>query len=297
MTQGRDFRPLRQNGMTLVAVLWVLAALSIVAASLAGVARVEIRGVQAMRDTAQLVALADAAVQLASRAVAAMETEPSRSIRMTVQVEGRTIPVEVTPFGGLLNINLAPESLLADALIHLGGSDPAHAAATAARIVESRQPSGAIDPAGVTGLRSGPFVSAEDLMQVEGLDYLIFGRIRPFIVTEPLGDGKIAPLAAPEPLLRVLARGDQAVAARIGRLRDAGEPIIDTTQLVQAHVGTHVGQPWRVQAQVVGADRRVVSRSAFVRISADRQGRPRPVVLHPRTDVWMTSDMDTSDRK
>jgi general secretion pathway protein K len=94
--------------------------------------------------------------------------------------------------------------------------------------------------------RGVPFEVVEDLRQVLGMTPERFHVLRPHVTIHGRGDG-VAPLAAPVGVLAILAGGDEEEAARIDRLRAAGEVTLDLTRLRQAHLGSGHGAIFRIE--------------------------------------------------
>lgn len=154
----------RQAGVALVAVLWIVAALSILVTGMVQAQRDEIRLVASARQTAQGSALGSAAVQLALQQIASRSEPIARLSRVEVSFGGAAIPVEVVPLNGLIDLNRAPESLLVALLTVAGGMAPDAAAGLAKTLVAARIP-GPLT-------RGGPrFEAVEDLLQLPGVDF------------------------------------------------------------------------------------------------------------------------------
>ena len=112
------------------------------------------------------------------------------------------------------------------------------------------------------------FESADDLLLVPGMDYATYARIRPLVTADTYQHTNVNPLAAPLPVLLVLARGNAAVAQRIASRRDAGEAGVDTTGLDPALTGAGFSQFFRVTARVPLDAGRIFSLAHDVALSA-----------------------------
>jgi general secretion pathway protein K len=214
----------KQAGLALIAVLWIVAALSVLVAGMVQSQRDEVRVTSAARQQVEGRGLGQAAIQLVLQAIASRPQPLPRRVRFDVAYAGLEIPVRVTPLNGLVDLNRAPQPLLAATFRYGGGLDEAQSTALAAAVVRERAPA----PGRAGGVR---FEAVEDLLQVPGVDYELYARLAPLVTSDSSGTGRVNPLAAPEGVLRVLAMGHAERAARIASLRDAGEAGIDTTGL------------------------------------------------------------------
>jgi general secretion pathway protein K len=243
----------KHRGMALVAVLWIVAALSILVTGMVQAQRDEIRLVSAARQTAQGGAIGSAAIQMVLQDLTARALPVSRLLRIEVRYAGLAIPVEVIPLNGFVDINRAQPALLASLLTVAGGQNADRANSLAQAIVAARVPR--------AGTPVGPrFEAIEDLLQVPGIDFSLYARLSRFITTDTMGSGRINPMAAPEGVLVVLSDGDSGRAARIAAGRDSGEAGVDTTGLPAQYVESAPATRFRLVARVPLSDgRRLVS--------------------------------------
>ena len=268
MLRNPGFKRGRQRGVALVAVLWIVAALSILVTGMVQAQRDEIRLVSAARQTVQGSALGSAAIQLVLQQMAA-RTEPlARLSRVEISYAGLAIPVEVMPLNGLVDLNRASEPLLAALFTVAGKMAPDPAAALAKSLVAARVP-------GPLTQRGPRFEAIEDLLQLPGVDFGLYARLSPLVTTDALGGGRINPMAAPEAVLLVLSGGDAAKAARIATSRDGGGPGVDTTDLPPLYIDTVATTRFRLVAQVPLPDgRRLLSSRSVETGRASPDGVP-----------------------
>ena len=251
-----------QHGMALIAVLWLVAALSLMVTGVSGVVRQETKTVSAAKDRVTAQAVGDAAVILVLQQLAAQRTVIQQWTDTTVNYQGLDIPVSVMPLNGLININGASLPLLT-ALLSIGGGLPEGAAQELAIAILDRRERSSLE-----GRRPEKFEAIEDLMQVPGIDFELYARLAPLITASTSGSGgsSVNPLAAPPEVLRILANGDAGVADRIAAARASGEVGIDTSGLDAslARVGG-TQRRYRVTAKVPMADGRIflVDRSVY----------------------------------
>lgn len=241
-------RPVRHRGMALVAVLWITAALSILVTGMVGAQRDEVRVVSTGRLVAQGAALGSAAAQLVLHDMASRPEPVARLLRRQVSFAGAAIEVEVIPLNGLVDLNRAPPPLLAALFAFGGGLDPARAESLAQTVAAQRQ--------AAARTRGPRFEAAEDLLQVEGVDYALYARLSRLITTDALGSGRVNALAAPPGVLLVLSQGDAGRASLIAGARDSGQAGVDTTGLPQQFLDNSSATRFKLVARVPMADGR-----------------------------------------
>ena len=278
------------RGLALIAVLWLVAALSVLVVGVSASVRAEVRGAQLARAQAEAAALGDAAIQLAVLELRTASSLPTGERRITYEIAGHPVLLTLTPAAGFVNLNSASEALLKDLFLYAAGLSELEAETLAQRILDWRDPDDAALPRGaeldaylVAGQfvrpRNGPFAVPEDLMQVLGVDFDLYVRIAGFLTVH--GNlSAIDPLAAPVGLLTVLAKGDRSVAERLFAQREAAFAAggdgsdIDTTMLESAHLGQSGAGPFRLEARVeLGG--RVLSRVRWIDLNREGvEGEP-----------------------
>ena len=278
---GRRCNPAGSGGFALVAVIWMLAALALLVSALVAGVRAEVRGLQGLRDSADAAASADAAIYLTLRELVADADRPVRATSRWVQWDAQPILVRIYPAEGFVDLNMAEAPLLADVFTYGGGLDAVTARELADAVVAWRTP-GLVDnlqtaAGGSSAQKRSRFDTIEDLLQVPGMDFALFDRIRDLLTTSSVIKG-VDPLAASETVLAILAGGDQTMVARIATLRDADDPVIDTTELSHAQPNAAGALVVRLDAHVVAADGRVRVRSVWVQLDGVRTGMPWEVI-------------------
>lgn len=249
------------RGLALVAVLWIVAALSILVLGMSRSVRDEVRTTASQRQILTASGWGDAALQLVLQEMSAQNTRPSRRTLGQARYQGKVIDVTVLPTSGLIDINNANAALLTS-LFSVAGQRPAGIAADLAQAtIAARTPSSG------GRARQMPFEATEDLLQVPGIDYALYARIAGLVTVDGQSGGRVDPLAAPMEVLLVLADGNAAHAARIAALRDEGSAGIDTTALNGAHLGTAATDRFRLEARVKLADGRSAVMSRTVDLS------------------------------
>jgi general secretion pathway protein K len=208
-----------EEGIALIAVLWMLTLLSIIAAALSLETRSSTRIARNMADNAAARAAAYAGIQ---RAVLDLEDSTgaptdARKFRADGTVyawrfANSTVHISVQDEGSKIGLNEAPEALLA-ALFASVGVDPGKAQSLADAIADYRdsddlrRPDGAEEAeyqaAGLAwGPKNAPFQTIEELQQVLGMTPKIYGRVAPDL-TIYFVPAKV-PAAADERLAKIL---------------------------------------------------------------------------------------------
>ena len=241
--------PKPQRGVALIAVLWLVAAMGLIITGIVKSVRVELQIAGQQRHALLAAAHADAALWLTLQRLHAQATEPLASIQtIPVQFEDKTIPVTITPLNGLIDLNQAPQPLLAALYQHAAGLAPQAALALATATVEARQ---AKSP---KGSQAG-FDAPEDLLKIPLLSYAIYAKISALISTESLGgNGLINPLAAPLGVLAVLTSGDQARAQALLTRRATDPSTVDPTFLKAEFTAPTATRSLRLQARIDSPD-------------------------------------------
>jgi len=273
MTDRRAGRR-RQKGVTLVLVLWIVAALALISAAVAANSR---EGVKAARDGRILLAgeaLCDGAINLAMLDLLRSGRSTSEPQRGQYQVDGSSIRVEALPSNGYININGADQALLELLFRYGAGVDQDAARRLADRVLDWRDPDNVARPAGAEDrdyeaagvpfrTRGSRFETIDDLLQVLGLDFGVFDRIRSLVVAGG-ADALVNPVAAPEGVLLVLAQGDVAAVRSILAEREQLGAGTDFSALSRGLIGVGASRMLRVEARVALPDGRDLVRVQWV---------------------------------
>ena len=214
----------RQQGLALIMVIWLVAALSLLVAGLSSLARVDVRLTRLQLERSQMQALADSGVHLLMRDM--------RLARRVGDYNGRgpytgeyafgdyQIQATALPVTGLVNLNRANEALLI-ALFQFGlDMDNETALGMAHKVLDWRSDDelkrlqGADEDdykaAGMQHLpRNGQFLVVEDLLQVLGMTPVHFDKLNDLISVLPTTSFGIDPMSAPDEILPILAEGQQ----------------------------------------------------------------------------------------
>lgn len=219
---------LAQRGLALVAVLWVVLALSLMLSGLLGNLRAEIRQTGAQRVKLQAQAQAQAGMWLALQQLEASDAPwPAQRLTQQLIFQGQPVEVRIWPLNGLIDLNNAPAELLA-ALFRVGaGMDAGGAIQAAEALLEMRKPANSAQ-----GLES-----PEDLMRLPNFTYEYFAAVADLVTTDvKMGSGRVNPYVAPVEVLRVLTGGDARLADDMASRQDESAPVIDLSRLPPAFV-------------------------------------------------------------
>jgi len=228
-----------EKGIALIAVLWALTLLSIIAAALSLETRTSARIARNMADQAAARAAADAGIQraildLADLAGASTDSGNHRAIlRFVAPADGEpaklpsggaaydwpfantTVHISVQDEVGKINLNRAPEVPLA-ALFRSVGVEPGKAQSLAAAIADFRDADNLTRPAGAEvaeyraaglawGPKNAPFQAVEELQQVLGMTTEIYERVAPYLTPYSMV-GRFNPTTTTDPLRGILRR-------------------------------------------------------------------------------------------
>jgi general secretion pathway protein K len=227
------------RGFIVVAVLWILAALSaLVLIYLSYVTNTAVV-VAAATDRVQSDALATAGVELAAYQLTAVrqEARPS-SGTFNARIGAARVAVTFRSEAARIDLNAAPKALLAGLIMGLGGA-PANAADYADRIMAWRAPTeaGEDDPetssyrtAGIAyAPRHAPFPQAEELWLVRGIPPAVVERMLPFVTAfSNMGTINIAD-AAPQVVAALPGMTPERLQAVLSQ---RGDPRLDPRSLV-----------------------------------------------------------------
>jgi len=220
--RGRD-----ERGIAIVMVIWLLAVLSLIAASFLAEARVEVRRAGNLLARAQAEALADAGIQLAIARLMHngwAEAPAPWSQSLT----GGSVNITVSDERGKIDLNGAGHDLLSG-LFKSRGLSPAEASALASAVIDFRDPDhnaqvdGAEDPTyeaeGLAdGAKDAPFQSVSELAQVRGFTPDLVTAVAA-LVTVQTGATAVDPLRADPMVLAAIPGIDRRELDRFLKLR------------------------------------------------------------------------------
>lgn len=217
----RPFPP--QRGGVLVVVLWLLALLSLMAASYSTTARTETRLTATQLQAAQARGLAEAGVWLGLQQL--LQPAPSDGVKTQalsgIPLGAGVIDVQIQDEAGKIDLNTArPEILLG--LVQSAGADPVDALAIRDAILDwrdrdnLRRAAGAEDADYRTkglndGAKDGPFNSIEELRAVMGMTEPVFQNMRPALTLYSHQPGIAGTVAVAQAVVAVPGATPEAV--------------------------------------------------------------------------------------
>ncbi|MBK6652065.1 MAG: general secretion pathway protein GspK [Betaproteobacteria bacterium] len=256
MTAMSPGRRSAHHGIALVAVLWMVAALSVMALGLVHVSRKEAQKVGVSVQSLKARAMGEAGIQLALQNIKARQVPVDRLIEAVWSYDGASLPVTIQPLNGLISLNNAPKELLISTLVIGAQVEKSTAEIMASTIVKQRS---TLDARGVPI----GFEALEELLNVPWVTYDVYAKLKPLLTSDVMGSGRVNPLAAKQDVLLVLAEGNAQLATQLSAKRDAGLVGIDFTGLTANFLESGPSQKIKLDA-VVGlpdGSNLVVSRS------------------------------------
>jgi general secretion pathway protein K len=266
--------PRRQRGVALVAVLWLVAALSVLGAAMSQVVRVDARIASNAFDRASARALLDGGLRLAAADVLA-DAGVEQGIRVRrYRIAEAHVQVEIVPALGLISLNAAPESLLFDLFKYGAGVSDVQAQRLTQGVVAWRGGTGVAEsPAGdaeqpatpAPGARNEYFLHPDDLSQVPGMSQAVHDKISPLLSLSLGAGGRVNPYAAPIGVLEVLAHGNTALANAIADERGgAAAERMDFAGLDPRHIVGAQSREYRLTARMERGDGTAWQRVAWL---------------------------------
>ena len=232
-----------ERGVALAILVWFLAAMSLLVGSLMLQARVDIKLAQQHASKAKAQALADGAILLTMAQIGQLESRGefyARNQHMFPQALGEeTVWVEVTPLGGLVDINKVSEEMLFQLILGAGKIDENVARELAANMLEWRAPGENAENT-VEDRRPARLEAIEDLLQIPGFDRDIYDALRDAIYVSQQGNAAIDWLSAPVSLLQSLGMSE--------------EEAVEYAQRRIGEDGVSVGLPEAVDPAFFGAE-------------------------------------------
>lgn len=265
-----------ERGYALLVVLWLVAVLSIMVASMTGDVRLETRQAAVVKNRVEATALSEAAIRLAvSGIVANAQNLPKGITRSMVQVFGVPVAIEIIPLNGYIDLNNAPQALLTDMFRYAAEQPEEIANELASRILAFR-----LNPE--SGGRLQRFHGVEDLLRIRGVDYRLYAKIENLLTTSIDGSGLVNPLAAPEGVLRVLAKGDVGRARQISNARNGSTESVDTSTLTANFVANTPTSYLEIRAHTPALDQVEFGTAWHVDVATRAHGLPwRTLAVKP----------------
>ncbi|MDR0458537.1 MAG: general secretion pathway protein GspK [Burkholderiaceae bacterium] len=256
---GAGAGPRARRGMALIAVLWIVAALSIMIMGLTQTVKQSIRAAIMQRDLTSGQALGEAAIALALQQLAVQTTPLTGTGQISVNFAGVDMTVTAAPLNGWIALNGASAPMLAALLQTAGGLNAANAQQMAQAIVDWRDGVPQLDPGAPapSGDQRRRFDAVQDLMLVPGMTYDLYARIAPLLTASVSGGGPVNAQAAPPAVTQALGNNTAFIAqtgaaqSNLFRLEAAvplstGKILHLTQDAVLLRQGSNTVAPWRI---------------------------------------------------
>jgi type II secretory pathway component PulK len=240
--------------MALPAVLWTLAGLMLMTASLTYFARIETRLTQAVTEQAQAAALMQAGVAYTARLMqlypAQIGDQPPRTY--TLEIDGQRIELYLVNTAGLIDPSRASPQLIADLIQTLLPHTPELGQSLLAAL---RPAEGAPTREAINDLTQ--------LQHLPGMTDSVYNALRD--VLTPLGGATgVNARLAPDSVLLILSRGDQARTEAYIHARQINHTLADTSVLQTMHHMPHTSQHYRLDIKVTLTSGHTFARRAWL---------------------------------
>lgn len=209
-----------QRGIALAIVVWFIAGMSLLVVGIVSHVRVNTQMAQVHVARAKAVAAGDGAIQLmlAERLLNAdSAAEGVAPLAGRYRLGDAEVSVTLFPAAGFINLDSAPQKVLAALFQLVGHLSDGEANALADNVVKWR--GGLVGPDG-RQTRANNFAAIEDLLRVEGMHRTLFDAVRDYIVVGQVGGGATDWDAAPAELLPILEQTNPGDAQAVGRRRE-----------------------------------------------------------------------------
>jgi general secretion pathway protein K len=225
----------KQRGLALVLVLWVLALMTIMAASYALSTQREAALLTHAHERARALALADGGIYYAMLMLSLPDPKQRWKAEGNEYVwptEGAEVRLRIHDESGKLDLNAAQELTLRTILAAVTGDDEAAGRLTDA-IIDWRDPddlkrmngaeSHEYEAAGLQKPQNRNFLVLEELRGVLGMTPELYRKLEPLFTTYNGRDG-VNPARAPRELLLALTKGDEGLVDSFLLSRQTGNP-------------------------------------------------------------------------
>lgn len=212
------------EGFALIAVLWLVAAMSVLVGGIMLTVRAELKTAGLSRQTIVAQAVGEGAMQIALQELKASGKPVDKILEAPVSYGGREIMVRLIPMNGYIDLNKAPVELLQAAFQFAGGLDQGAAGSLAAVVDAGRKEPG---PSG----RPPGFEAVEDLLLIPGVTYPLYSRVSRVFTTDAGGSGQVNVQAAPPDVLNIVAAGNESAVGAFMQTRGGDNVGADTSAM------------------------------------------------------------------
>ena len=212
------------EGFALIAVLWLVAAMSVLVGGIMLTVRAELKTAGLSRQTIVAQAVGEGAMQIALQELKASGKPVDKILEAPISYGGREIMVRLIPMNGYIDLNEAPVELLQAAFQFAGGLDQGSAGSLAAVVDAGRKEPG---PSG----RPPGFEAVEDLLLIPGVTYPLYSRVSRVFTTDAGGSGQVNVQAAPPDVLNIVAAGNESAVGAFMQTRGGDNVGADTSAM------------------------------------------------------------------
>lgn len=214
----------------MIAVLWIVAALSVMVSGMLHAIRGEVAVATHVRSAVAADAVADAAIRLTLQEILNARVTSQKAIqRRNFPLFGKQVTVDTVPITGSIDLNNASLALLADTFEFAASVERQRAQLLAASVIEARERKN--DQGVALKLHA-----KEDLLRLPGVTYDIYAKLKDCITVDLAGNGRVNPLAASSQTLAILAKGDVAAARQMAASLQIAAENIDITKLTANYI-------------------------------------------------------------
>ena len=212
------------EGFALIAVLWLVAAMSVLVGGIMLTVRAELKTAGLSRQTIVAQAVGEGAMQIALQELKASGKPVDKILEAPISYGWREIMVRLIPMNGYIDLNKAPLELLQAAFQFAGGLDQGSAGSLAAVVDAGRKEPG---PSG----RPPGFEAVEDLLLIPGVTYPLYSRVSRVFTTDAGGSGQVNVQAAPPDVLNIVAAGNESAVGAFMQTRGGDNVGADTSAM------------------------------------------------------------------
>lgn len=225
--------PGSNRGVALIAVLWVVLLLSVIAGSLMMLTRTELGLSRNLVLSAEAEALAEGGIHLAiNKLLAPGARARADGSPWQVELEAGRLDISIADVTGRVDLNAAPPELIAG-LFRAAGAEPELAETLAGRIADWRDADDTPRPDGAeqsdyaeyeppVRVGNGPFLAADEIMRIPGMTAGLWARIASAVTVHSRRPG-VNPLYASKMALLALPGMDEATADAVIAARNESD--------------------------------------------------------------------------
>lgn len=295
----------RDRGLALVAVLWVITLLALLAAGVGSSSRTELRLAYNAVERAKAMALADAGIHHALFALLTGDGEAGEdgSSAYRFALDGGGVGVLIRDEDGKIDVNAAPHALIHGLFLAVGLDDDG-ARMLADRILDFRDADSDAEPLGAEdadyvdagrseGAADRPFLAISEVADVLGMTGEIYRTIRPHITVFADADG-IDPNRTTRTVLEALPGMTPEVADGFMASGPGDDPLIDLPADIVVDIEDYL-LPSRELIFSIEAFAESERGGRFVReaiVALDGAGRALPATVH----LWRRGTPEAADQ-